>query len=364
MNSSFMKKVVVLGTGGTIAGLKDDPKDPNSYQAGQVPVADLVSKTTPVSQFLLESRQIAQIDSKDMSHAIWSQLLLAVEACMQEREVIGVLITHGTDTMEETAYLLARLIKPTKPVVLTGAMKPFDAEEPDGPINMRDALLVIQELSEASASCVCVVIHGVVHSPYKVQKLNLQNQSPFYSMPAPAQAALDVRTPLGPLSEQARKLAIELGGASVHKDSFNWGSPPALSAFASSQALPRVEIVMSHSSMGEHTVLHTLLAELNHLKLNSSNPSWELKGLVLVGPGAGNLNQALYAPLVELLKLGVRVVVTHRAPWGTGGRGIRVNFKQTAIGSGAQSEEVSVVLGVSELTPVKARIALMLSLMA
>jgi len=359
-----MQKVVVLGTGGTIAGLKDDPKDTNSYQAGQVSVADLVSKAAQTSQFVLESIQIAQIDSKDMSFAIWRQLLLAIQACLLDDEVTGVLITHGTDTMEETAYLLARLIKPTKPLVLTGAMKPFDAEEPDGPNNMMDALGVIQELSQANTPCICVVMHGVVHSPYTVQKLNLQNLAPFYSMPALAQGSCGAQSPLEPLGEQARKLALDLGRSHAHTDTFNWGDPPTLHAFTSCQALPRVEIVMSHSSMGEHTVLHTLLAELKHLKSDTSNPSWALKGLVLVGPGAGNLHQALYAPLVELLELGVRVVVTHRAPWGTGGRGIRVNLKQAASELGAQSEEVSHLLGMSELTAVKARIALMLSLMS
>jgi len=364
MNSSFMQKVVVLGTGGTIAGLRDDPKDPNSYQAGVVSVGDLVSKAAKTSQVVLESRQIAQIDSKDMNHGIWSQLLLAIDGCMRDDGVMGVLITHGTDTMEETAYLIARLIKPNKPVVLTGAMKPFDAHEPDGPKNMQDALWVIQALFATSTPCVCVVMHGVVHSPYKVQKLNLQSEAPFYSnAPAPqgSQEALGVMATLG---EQASTLALEWGHPHAHNDSFNWGKTPTLSAFAACNTPPRVEIVMSHSSMGEHNMLHTLLAELKHFKLNSPNSHMALKGLVLVGPGAGNLHQALHAPLVELMQLGVRTVVTQRAPWGGGGKGIRVMLNHGQSGSQTQSKGESLELGISALSPVKARVALMLSLMA
>jgi len=361
MNSSFMQKVVVLGTGGTIAGLRDDPKDPTSYKAGQVSVGDLVSKAAQIPKFDLVSQQIAQIDSKDMGFAIWNQLLLAVQRCMDNDDVLGVLITHGTDTMEESAYLLARLIKPTKPVVLTGAMKPFDAQEPDGPKNMQEALLVIQELSEANMPCICVVIHGVVHAPFRVQKLNLLSEAPFYSEPATPQGGTGTPGALSSLGEQGRSLAHELGNSMVHPDSMNWGLAPSLSHFTSSKTLPRVEIVMSHSSMGEHTLLHTLLAELKRMRLDSPNSPSELKGVVMVGPGAGNLHHALYAPLLELMELGVRIVVTHRAPWGTGGGGIRITAPTQA---GTQSEVLSLELPRSALSPVKARIALMLSLMA
>jgi L-asparaginase len=106
--------ILVLGTGGTIAGLGGE-----AYLAGQLTVDALL----PHSRHHLKSEQIAQIDSKDMTFAVWQQLYFRIEASMDDQSVDAVVITHGTDTLEETAYFLSRTLTTTKPIILTGAMQ-------------------------------------------------------------------------------------------------------------------------------------------------------------------------------------------------------------------------------------------------
>ena len=131
------QKIVILGTGGTISGTAASPMDHTGYTAGQLGVADLLaglpSAANGVSadRFIVE--QLAQLDSKDMGFDVWVKLALRVAHHLSQPEVQAVLITHGTDTLEETAYFLHALLMPAKPVVLTCAMRPASALVPDGP---------------------------------------------------------------------------------------------------------------------------------------------------------------------------------------------------------------------------------------
>lgn len=363
MNSPLMQKVVVLGTGGTIAGLRDDPNDPHSYQAAQVGVEDLVCNSASKDRLVLETHQIAQIDSKDMGLSVWIELLLALQESQEREEVMGILITHGTDTLEETAFLLSRLVIVNKPIVLTGAMKPADAPHPDGPKNIEDALEVIEVLAQARSPCVCVVAHGVVHSPYSVQKLNLQSDAPFYSQSPVLEGHPSNPFSARSLSVQALALSQKLNSPSAPFDVMDWRAAPSLSHFCALKTLPRVEIVMSHSGMQEHNLVRTLCTEFKHMFVHSPQSPGLLKGLVLVGPGAGNLHLSLHEPIGEMLQLGVRMVVTQRAPWGEGFKRIGLKFKPVDQFTGAQSVEQMLQLDMSGLSPVKARIAMMLELM-
>src|ERR1035437_9104157 len=130
MNEKIVDKVVVLGTGGTIAGRAVSAADNIGYTAAQLGVAQLLGTVPGLTQLLagrtLLSEQVAQIDSKDMSFAIWTKLALRVQHHLSQPDVTGVLITHGTDTLEETAYFLHAVLPPAliekKPVVLTCAI--------------------------------------------------------------------------------------------------------------------------------------------------------------------------------------------------------------------------------------------------
>jgi L-asparaginase len=170
--------VVVLGTGGTIAGRAAAPDDDLSYTSAVLPVGALVSSLAPPAGFAIESEQLAQLDSKDMDFQTWRRLAEAVTRHLARPEVAGVVITHGTDTLEETAYFLDRVVAATKPVVLTGAMRPATSREADGPRNLADALTVATGAGQAG---VVVVIAGAIHAARAVRKAHPHRLDAFTS---------------------------------------------------------------------------------------------------------------------------------------------------------------------------------------
>ena len=134
--------IVVLGVGGTIAGTAASPQDGVDYAAGQLRAADLVARIPALAAWRLQTEEVARIDSKDIDFAVWAKLATSVAYHLDRSDVAGIVVTHGTDTLEETAYLLQRVLAPDKPVVLTAAMRPATALGADGPRNLLDAVRV------------------------------------------------------------------------------------------------------------------------------------------------------------------------------------------------------------------------------
>jgi L-asparaginase len=133
--------VVILGTGGTIAGTADRATDSVGYRAARLAVEALVAAVPALGGLPIECQQVAQLDSKDMGPEIWLALAQALSQQLSRPEVCGVVVTHGTDTLEETAYFLHRVLpQSSKPVVLTAAMRPATALLADGPQNLLDAV--------------------------------------------------------------------------------------------------------------------------------------------------------------------------------------------------------------------------------
>ena len=127
MNSSHtsLPRIAVLATGGTIAGEAGDVSKTSGYKAGVVGVDKLLGAVPSLSQVAqIQAEQVASIDSKDMTPALWATLCTRVNALLAQDDIDGIVITHGTDTLEETAYLLHLTVKSEKPVVLTAAMRP------------------------------------------------------------------------------------------------------------------------------------------------------------------------------------------------------------------------------------------------
>ena len=156
-----MKKIVVLATGGTIAGASASVGDGVAYRAGEVPVSSLLAQVPGLEQLLgsctLVAEQVAQVNSKDMDYGLWQALALRCVHWMAQDDVSGLVITHGTDTLEETAWFLQRMLdvaplaqvlttaQARKPVVLSSAMRPSTARLSDGPQNLADAVSVLQD---------------------------------------------------------------------------------------------------------------------------------------------------------------------------------------------------------------------------
>lgn len=311
--------VVILGTGGTIAGQAENAGDNIGYVAAQVGIAQLLSAIPGIADGgPLISEQVAQLDSKDMSFAVWAQLATRVNHFLAQRDIQGIVITHGTDTLEETAYFLQAVCCPGKPVVLTCAMRPASALAPDGPQNLLDALSVARH---AGASGVVAVCAGVIHSALDVQKIHPYQLNAFDSGDA------------GPVGY------VEEGRLRFMR---NWPVTPCLSAqaainsvakLANPESCPRVEIVMNYAGVSG-AVVQALLAQ-------------GVQGLVVAATGNGTIHHALEAALLNAQAAGVKVVRSTRCP-----KGQVLSLPGDAI---ADSKGLS---------PVKARIAMMLELLA
>lgn len=308
--------IVILGTGGTIAGNTTAPTDNVGYRAAQRSVTELLAtlpsgvSTSP--EWPIETEQVAQVDSKDMDHATWQRLAQRVQHHLVRPEVAAVVITHGTDTLEETAWFLQRVLAPTKPVVLAAAMRPANALLSDGPQNLLDALAVARE---PGACGVVAVLAGTVHGAHDVRKVHTYRLDAFDSGDA------------GPIAR------IEEGRLRRHR---TWpvGRPLGLARIERNVAdWPRVEIVISHAGARGETV--DALVEAG------------VQGIVVAGTGNGTLHRGLEAGLRRALAMGVPVWRTTRCV-----DGVLVDHDDDALPAAAG------------LSAWQARIELMLSLMA
>jgi len=304
--------IVVLGTGGTIAGTSAVAGDNVGYTAAQIGVSQLVQAVPALAAAPLECEQVAQIDSKDMGFAVWRTLALRAAHHLARADVAGIVVTHGTDTLEETAYFLQRVLAPTKPVVMTAAMRPATSLQADGPQNLLDAVRVA---GYTGAQGVVAVVNGQVHSAHDVRKTHTYRVDTFSSSDA---------GPLGVMEEEKLRLwrawphGIAMGAERLPADVSAW---------------PRVEIIGSYAG-ASGAVVRALCAS-------------GVQGLVVAATGNGTLHHELEAALLEAQANGVRVLRSSRCLNG------RVLVK-------ADDRLPS----ADDLTPVKARVELMLGMMS
>ncbi len=310
------KKIVILGTGGTIAGTASNASSNIDYTAAQVGVSQLVGAIPGLSG-AVDTEQVAQIDSKDMSFDVWTALANRVQHHLAQDDVQGVVITHGTDTLEETAYFLQLVLNPAKPVVLTCAMRPASALAPDGPQNILDAAVVARH---TGAQGVLVVCSGVVHAALDVQKIHTYQLNAFGSGDAGV---------IGYVEEGHLKLVR------------NWPETQQIPAQEATEKIailnhvkdwPRVEIVMNYAG-ASGALVDVLVAQ-------------GVQGLVVAGTGNGTVHQSIQAALLKAHGQGVQVIRSTRC---TQGRVLARTDDSFPSSNG--------------LSPVKTRVGLMLSLM-
>lgn len=314
------KKIVVLGTGGTIAGQAASASDNLGYTAGTLSINSLLAMVPLELSFdhQIEAEQLVQLDSKDMSFSVLRILALRVSALLSQSDVVGIVITHGTDTLEETAFFLDQVCDPRKPVVLTCAMRPSTSFAPDGPQNLLDALAVA---GCADASGVLVVCAGRIHSAVHVQKNHTYRLDAFSSGEAGCTGFVEegrvrfLQNPLLALVEHACTATKKIADNFLELD---W---------------PRVELVINavgvDGRMVDAVVAHGV------------------DGIVVAGTGNGTIHHQLEAALLRAQSQGVEVVVATRC---MEGRVLHVASRPFADSAG--------------LSPVKARIAMILRLLA
>lgn len=300
----YTRTLVVLGTGGTIAGRAQRCDDHTGYAAGQIGVQALLHGIPVPAGYHVEHEQVAQIDSKDMGPEVWKPLLARVQHHLQRPEVAGLVVTHGTDTLEETAYLLQRVLCPAKPVVLTCAMRPATALAPDGPQNLADALLVAAHPGAHGVVAVCT---GRIHRADAVQKVHPYRLDAFSSGDA---------GPLGQVEQGRLTLWRTWPGAAEVADASSVSPWPSLqhwhgellSRLLAAEGWPRVEVVVSHAG-ADGMLVWAMLAY--------AGPGVApLRGLVVAGTGNGTLHQDLLVALQRAQTQGVVVWRTTRCAEG------------------------------------------------
>ena len=331
MTTNSHKKIVVLGTGGTIAGKAHDGADNIGYKAGEVGVDQLLAAIPGLQRgpYAVVTEQVAQLDSKDMGFAVWQRLAGRVQALLADVDVQGIVITHGTDTLEETAYFLHVLLNPAKPVVFTCAMRPASSQAPDGPQNVLDAVAVA---SLSGARGVVVVCAGTIHSAVDVQKMHTYRVDAFGSGDA---------GPVGYVEESVVRLVRNWPLALVNY------APAAIKMIVDMPVWPRVEVLTSHAGASGAIVRALMNPNRNPGHNDSAANDAPVMGLVIAATGNGTIHRDLEEALLAVQASGVAVMRATRCPMG---RVISTPDARMADSNG--------------LSPVKARIALMLALAA
>lgn len=316
---ALLPRVAVLATGGTIAGAHEPGSDV-SYRAGSISVEDLLAAVPGAADIArLQAEQLAAVGSQDMTTDIWLTLAARISRIAERNEADAVVVTHGTDTLEETAWFLALTLAVPLPVVLVGAMRPAAAPSADGPANLRNAI-VLAASGRTAASGPVVVMNEQIHGARDVQKIAASGLCAFAS---------PNRGPLGVLAGDSVMLHARPDGDAL-------AGRFACCIGAAVQSLPRVDIVYAH--VGQDPALVDWLAGQG------------ARGLVLAGVGGGNASQPVLAALARAAHDGVIVVRASRT-----GSGL--------VAPGAEVDDAALgLVAAFDLSPQKARILLMLAL--
>jgi L-asparaginase len=313
-------KIKILATGGTIAGAQAAQSDAG-YKSGTFSVNDLINAVPQLTNVaVLSGEQIANIGSQTMNHEVWLKLAARCNELLAQDDVDGIVITHGTDTMEETAYFLSLVVKSDKPVVLVGSMRPATAISADGPINLYNGVALAAN-PEARGRGPLVVLNDTIHYAREAQKMHTTRMDTFQS--------------------PNRGIAGMMNTGKAFFYSMNTMRHGTKSEFSvdgkSVSDLPRVDIVYSYANLGGD-MIDALVAK-------------GAKGIVLDGVGDGNTTDAALAALEQAAKKGVAVVRCSRTGSGVVDRNVEVN-----------DDKLGFIAGM-ELSAQKARILLMLGLM-
>ena len=273
--------IVILGTGGTIAGTAASAGDAVGYTAAQIGVAQLVEAVPALAAWPIECEQLAQIDSKDMDHATWQRLAQRAAFHLARSDVAGVVVTHGTDTLEETAFFLHRVLAPAKPLVLTAAMRPATSHQADGPQNLVDAVSLVRD---GRIGGVSVVMAASAWAGAEVRKQHSHRLDAFDAGDAGPLAWIEAGA-VKPLRRAVS--AAPLGLARIEADTGDW---------------PRVDLVINHVG-ADGRLVDALLAS-------------GVDGLVAAGTGSGTLSTLLEAALQRAAAAGVSVLRASRCAAG------------------------------------------------
>lgn len=310
--------IAVLATGGTIAGAQADATSAG-YKAGSFSVNDLLDAVPQLARIAeIRAEQVANVGSQNMTHEVWSALAARVSTLCQDASVAGIVITHGTDTLEETAYFLSLVVQHDKPVVLVGAMRPATALGAEGPANLYNAVALARH-PDARGRGPLVVMNEDMHYAREIQKIASAGLCAF-------------------ASPNRGRAGVMHGGVpcfySRNTTTHSTQSEFSL-ALLESAGWPRVDIVYAHAN---------LQADVIGFLADSAD------GIVLAGVGDGNATDVAIDALSRAATNGVAVVRSSRT--GSGFVARDVELDDGGLG----------FIAARDLNPQKARILLMLAL--
>ena len=313
-----LPNVVILATGGTIAGAAATGTQAG-YTSGAVTIDSMLAAVPGIKDLAhIKGEQISNVGSQDMTFGIMLTLAKRINALLAQPDVDGIVVTHGTDTMEETAFFLNLVVKSDKPVVLVGSMRPSTAVSADGPLNLFNAVGVAIDLNSRGRG-VLVVMNDWIHGAHSLTKTSTTAIQTFMS-------------PLRGL------VGISSYGKNDFYNTPQWKHTTA-SEFdiANVTRLPRVDILFACADMSPDLI--------------DASVAKGAKGIVIAGVGNGNMNQPALEAAARAAMSGVVVVRSSRVVTGTVGRNVEVN-----------DDEMNLVAS-NELNPQKSRILLMLALL-
>ena len=313
-----LANVTILATGGTIAGSGATSTTTVGYTAATVGVQQLIKAVPELAKVAnVSGEQVFQIASESMTNDHWLTLAKRVNVLLAQNSVDGIVITHGTDTLEETAYFLNLVVKSRKPVVLVGAMRPSTALSADGPINLYNAVLLAADPSAANKG-VLVAMGDQIHSARDVSKTNTSTPDAFKTSELGMLGYIQGSKPF------FYRVSTRKHTADTEFDIANWA------------ALPQVDIVYGYANMNT-VALDAFVAA-------------GAKGIIHAGTGDGSVAAKVKPGLVAARKGGTIIVRSSRV-----GQGI------LARNGEANDDELDFVVS-DTLSPQKARILLMLAL--
>lgn len=310
--------VVILATGGTIAGAAASGTQ-SGYTSGAVTIDAMINAVPGMRDLAnIKGEQISNVGSQDMSYDIMLKLANRINELLRSPDVNGIVITHGTDTMEETAYFLNLTVKSDKPVVMVGSMRPSTAVSADGPLNLYNAVAVAAD-PNAKGRGVLVLMNDWIHGAHSLTKTS----------------TTAVQTFMSPLRG--------LVGVSAYGKNDWYSNPPWKHTTGSEfdvsgvTKMPRVDVIFGCADMSP---------DLIDASVNAG-----AKGIVIAGVGNGNMNKASVDAAARAVKKGVVVVRSSRVATGLVGRNVEVKDDELGF------------IASDELNPQKSRILLSLALL-
>ena len=311
--------IYILATGGTIAGTGASATA-SGYTAGQVAIQSLIDAVPQMKDLAnITGEQVVNIGSQDMNNEVWLTLAKRINELLASDSVDGIVVTHGTDTMEETAYFLNLTVHSNKPVVLTGAMRPSTAISADGPINLYNSVATAAHPSSKDRG-VMIVMNGLILGAHGTQKMNTLSVQTFQDPDGGALGYVYNSAPYWNLSTLKKH------------------TTQSVFDVTNLDKLPKVGIVYAYSNI-EGDVMTPFLDKANNYE-----------GLIHAGLGNGNYHKNIFPKLLDARKEGIIVVRSSRVPTGP-----------TTLYDEVDDEKYEFVASW-ELNPQKARVLLMLAL--